>query len=139
MPTNEIDLLKERFIEQLSPVRIYLFGSFAEGREQPDSDFDFYIVVDDALYPKPDFSIITNGCCVVCTMQQPCCYFTLLLLQIQLFLHQQACCHEVDHTEGDRDDKVHPQIAHRGGRGCRPDIRRVDGDVDQIAKACHAA
>ncbi len=53
MPTNEIDLLKERFIEQLSPIRIYLFGSFAEGREQPDSDFDFYIVVDDAQTDIP--------------------------------------------------------------------------------------
>lgn len=48
MPVNEIDELKDKFIEQLSPVRIYLFGSFAEGNQKEDSDFDFYIVVDDS-------------------------------------------------------------------------------------------
>ncbi len=47
MSMNEIDDLKNCFIENLAPVRIYLFGSFAEGRQTEDSDFDFYIVVDD--------------------------------------------------------------------------------------------
>ncbi len=48
MPMNEIDELKDSFIENLAPVRIYLFGSFAEGRQTEDSDFDFYIVVNDS-------------------------------------------------------------------------------------------
>ena len=48
MPTNEINELKNRFVENLSPIRIYLFGSFAEGRQTEDSDFDFYIVVKDS-------------------------------------------------------------------------------------------
>lgn len=48
MPMNEIDELKDSFIENLTPVRIYLFGSFAEGRQTEDSDFDFYIVVNNA-------------------------------------------------------------------------------------------
>lgn len=45
---NEIDELKDSFVENLAPVRIYLFGSFAEGRQTEDSDFDFYIVVKDS-------------------------------------------------------------------------------------------
>ncbi len=47
MLTMEIEELKNKFVEQLSPMRIYLFGSFAEGTNTEDSDFDFYIVVDD--------------------------------------------------------------------------------------------
>lgn len=47
MPTMEIEELKNKFVEKLSPMRIYLFGSFAEGTNTEDSDFDFYIVVDD--------------------------------------------------------------------------------------------
>ena len=46
---KEIEELKNCFIEKLAPVRIYLFGSFAEGRQTEDSDFDFYIVVDDYM------------------------------------------------------------------------------------------
>lgn len=48
MPINEIDELKNCFVEDLLPRRIYLFGSFAEGKQNADSDFDFYIVVDDS-------------------------------------------------------------------------------------------
>ena len=48
MPINEIDELKDSFVKDLLPRRIYLFGSFAEGKQNADSDFDFYIVVDDS-------------------------------------------------------------------------------------------
>ncbi len=48
MPMNEIDELKNSFIENLAPIRIYLFGSYAEGRQTEHSDFDFYIVVNDS-------------------------------------------------------------------------------------------
>lgn len=47
MPMNEINELRDCFVQQLSPLRVYLFGSFADGTFTEDSDFDFYIVVDD--------------------------------------------------------------------------------------------
>lgn len=49
MPMSEIEELKKQFVEQLSPVRIYLFGSFAYGTNTENSDFDFYIVMDDTV------------------------------------------------------------------------------------------
>jgi predicted nucleotidyltransferase len=36
-----------RLAEALQPFRIYLFGSRAEGRARPDSDFDLLVVFDD--------------------------------------------------------------------------------------------
>ena len=48
MPLNEINELKDSFVKQLSPKRIYLFGSYAKGTNTEDSDFDFYIVVNDS-------------------------------------------------------------------------------------------
>ena len=47
MPVQEIEDLKQQFIEQLMPRKIYLFGSFAKGNYAEGSDFDFYIIVDD--------------------------------------------------------------------------------------------
>ena len=47
MPVREIEELKDCFVEQLAPLRVYLFGSYANGSWRDDSDFDFYIVVDD--------------------------------------------------------------------------------------------
>ncbi len=47
MPINEIEELKNQFVKHLSPIRIYLFGSFANGTNTENSDFDFYIIVDD--------------------------------------------------------------------------------------------
>jgi predicted nucleotidyltransferase len=47
MPVSEIEELKNQFVKQLSPIRIYLFGSFANGTNTENSDFDFYIVVND--------------------------------------------------------------------------------------------
>ena len=48
MPVNEINELRDSFAQSLMPLRIYLFGSFADGTQNDDSDFDFYIVVDDS-------------------------------------------------------------------------------------------
>ena len=45
MPMNEIEELKNSFVNDLLPTRIYLFGSFAQENQNADSDFDFYIVV----------------------------------------------------------------------------------------------
>ena len=47
MPEIEINQIRDRFIDRLSPLRIYLFGSFATGTADDGSDFDFYIVVKD--------------------------------------------------------------------------------------------
>lgn len=49
MPVNEIEELKEQFVNQLMPLKIYLFGSFANGTYTEESDFDFYIIVDDKM------------------------------------------------------------------------------------------
>ena len=48
MPNDEILALKDRIVEQLSPLKVYLFGSFADGTSGEDSDYDFYIVVEDS-------------------------------------------------------------------------------------------
>ena len=47
MPIDEIEIIKQRLIEQVNPTCIYLFGSFANGTAHADSDLDFYIIVDD--------------------------------------------------------------------------------------------
>lgn len=48
MANEEILALKDRFVEQLAPLKVYLFGSFADGVPNADSDYDFYIVLDDS-------------------------------------------------------------------------------------------
>ncbi len=47
MADREIERIKDQLIRKLSPLRIYLFGSFANGTAHEDSDFDFYVVVKD--------------------------------------------------------------------------------------------
>lgn len=37
----------QRIVERMSPVAIWLFGSRAEGRARPDSDYDLLVVVPD--------------------------------------------------------------------------------------------
>jgi predicted nucleotidyltransferase len=44
---DEIEIIKQKLIEQVNPICIYLFGSFARGTAHADSDLDFYIIVDD--------------------------------------------------------------------------------------------
>lgn len=39
--------MRDCFVRQLSPLKAYLFSSYADGTARPDSDFDFYIVVSD--------------------------------------------------------------------------------------------
>lgn len=47
MPNEEILALRDCFVRTLDPLRIYLFGSYASGIPDEDSDLDFYIIVDD--------------------------------------------------------------------------------------------
>lgn len=49
MPMHEIEELKNHFVDQLLPVRIYLFGSYANNTYTDESDLDFYIVVQDEV------------------------------------------------------------------------------------------
>lgn len=56
MPLNEIEELKEQFVNHLMPLKIYLFGSFANGTYTEDSDFDFYIIVDDKMQDLKDLT-----------------------------------------------------------------------------------
>ncbi|MCC6094681.1 MAG: nucleotidyltransferase domain-containing protein [Eubacterium sp.] len=44
---KEINELKDCLVKKLSPLKIYLFGSFAEGKQSNTSDYDFYIIVND--------------------------------------------------------------------------------------------
>ena len=48
MPLEEINALKDCFVRQLAPLKIYLFGSYANGTYTAESDFDFYIIVEDS-------------------------------------------------------------------------------------------
>ena len=57
MPEREIDQIKEKLVQELSPVKIYLFGSFADGTAGEDSDFDFYIVVKDDSINLVDLTV----------------------------------------------------------------------------------
>lgn len=47
MPDHEIEEIRDRLAENLSPQSIYLFGSYVDGTYTDGSDFDFYIVVSD--------------------------------------------------------------------------------------------
>lgn len=48
MANDEIYALRDRFVEQLSPEKVYLFGSYAYGEPDEGSDYDFYIILDDS-------------------------------------------------------------------------------------------
>ena len=44
---ENIQELTREFINKVDPLKIVLFGSFAKGSYTEDSDYDFYLVVDD--------------------------------------------------------------------------------------------
>lgn len=43
---EEIKDVVNKFLNTLHPNKVYLFGSFARGTKNEDSDFDYYIVMD---------------------------------------------------------------------------------------------
>ena len=49
MPLQEIEEMKQHFVDGLLPVQIYLFGSYANDSYTDESDLDFYIVVQDSV------------------------------------------------------------------------------------------
>ena len=48
MPIDEIEVIKQKLVDQIKPIGVYLCGSFANGPAHADSDVDFYIIVDDS-------------------------------------------------------------------------------------------
>ena len=46
-----IQLLTQCFVDNLNPIKVFLFGSFADGSYNEDSDYDFYIVIKDEADP----------------------------------------------------------------------------------------
>ena len=44
---EHIKFLADTIADSLHPKKIYLFGSFAEGRNNESSDYDFYVVMPD--------------------------------------------------------------------------------------------
>lgn len=42
---EEINSIVSKFVETLSPKTVYLFGSYARGDYNGESDYDFYIVM----------------------------------------------------------------------------------------------
>jgi len=49
---DEIQVIKERIIKAVPVERLYLFGSYANGTYNENSDYDFYIVIpNDTMRP----------------------------------------------------------------------------------------
>lgn len=44
---ENIEELTRCFVKQLNPLKVFLFGSFADGSYHDESDYDFYIVISD--------------------------------------------------------------------------------------------
>ena len=44
---EDIQAITQRFVEQCNPVKVFLFGSFADGSYTEHSDYDFYLVMED--------------------------------------------------------------------------------------------
>ena len=44
---DNIQEMTRRFVSQVNPVKVILFGSFANGTYTDESDYDFYLVIDD--------------------------------------------------------------------------------------------
>lgn len=47
---NEAKELVEQFVRVLSPLSVYLFGSASKGTDTENSDFDFFILVDEDVH-----------------------------------------------------------------------------------------
>ena len=56
MTDREIEQIKDVLVENISPVKVYLFGSFANGTAREDSDYDLYIVVKDETNDLADLT-----------------------------------------------------------------------------------
>lgn len=53
---EHIKTLADYIVAATEPVKLYLFGSFAENKATDESDYDFYIVVQDATADTLDMA-----------------------------------------------------------------------------------
>lgn len=44
---DNIREMTKRFVSRVNPIKVILFGSFANGTYTDESDYDFYLVIDD--------------------------------------------------------------------------------------------
>ena len=51
--SEQIEEAKRRLVEAYHPTRIYIFGSYAWGKPNEDSDLDLMIIVPSSDNPKP--------------------------------------------------------------------------------------
>jgi predicted nucleotidyltransferase len=51
LTTTDIDWVCDTIVNAVHPERIFLFGSYAEGRQTDDSDIDVVVVMDSELAP----------------------------------------------------------------------------------------
>ena len=57
---QNIDLIIQRLKDELNPVKIILFGSYAVGNPREDSDVDLLIVADTDLPPVERFALVSR-------------------------------------------------------------------------------
>ena len=59
---DNIQEMTRCFISQVNPLKVILFGSFADGTYTDESDFDFYIVIEDnrSVGQATDLSFLLN-------------------------------------------------------------------------------
>lgn len=55
----KLEILLDRIIAAFRPEAVYLFGSRAEGRARPDSDYDLFVVVPDDT-PRERVNVIAG-------------------------------------------------------------------------------
>lgn len=53
---SEILAIKDRLVDTMAPLQLYLFGSYAKDTFCEDSDYDFYLVVPDDAGNRVDLS-----------------------------------------------------------------------------------
>jgi len=48
---NEIYAIKDTIVSTIPAKSIYIFGSYAKGTQNTNSDYDFYVIVPDYIHP----------------------------------------------------------------------------------------
>ena len=56
-PREPLDQLLERIVARLRPEEVWLFGSRAEGRARPDSDYDLLVVLPNGT-PEAELDVV---------------------------------------------------------------------------------
>ena len=56
---STIEEVKKRLVATYNPIEIYIFGSYAWGKPEEDSDLDLLIVIDE--YKKDHYKTVSDG------------------------------------------------------------------------------